>query len=118
MGHGHNSNHKQFHYRNRYANILSNLQRNIEIADRQFLLTGDRGTLWQYHRLIEEVVKLKNHIIEKELEMDKEESNAVAEFLKNGGKVTIIEEGEFTEPDDIVYKFKRSRGPRAKNAKV
>jgi len=66
MGHGHNSNHKQFHYRNRYANILSNLQRNIEIADRQFLLTGDRGTLWQYHRLIEEMIKLKTHIKEKE----------------------------------------------------
>ena len=66
MGHGHNSNHKQFYYRNRYANILSNLQRNIEIADRQFLLTGDRGTLWQYHRLIEEMIKLKTHIKEKE----------------------------------------------------
>ena len=57
MGHGHNSNHKQFHYRNRYVNILSNLQRNIEIADRQFLITGDRGTLWQYYRLIKEMIK-------------------------------------------------------------
>ena len=41
----------------------------------------------------------------------------IAEFLKNGGTVTKIESGAITDPDDIVYKFKRSRGPRAKKAK-
>lgn len=41
-------------------------------------------------------------------------NNAVEEFLKNGGTITKIATGEITEPEDIVYKFKKQRGPRAK----
>ena len=41
-------------------------------------------------------------------------NNAVEEFLKNGGKITKLETGEITEPEDIVYKFKKQRGPRSK----
>ena len=48
--------------------------------------------------------------IEERLEIN----SAVEEFLKNGGTITKLDTGEITEPDDIVYKFKRQRGPRAK----
>ena len=41
-------------------------------------------------------------------------NDAVAEFLKNGGTITKLETGEITEPEDIVYKFKKQRGPRSK----
>ena len=41
-------------------------------------------------------------------------NDAVAEFLKNGGTITKLETGAITEAEDIVYKFKRSRGPRSK----
>jgi|TARA_B110000211_G_C13912700_1_gene479103 hypothetical protein len=52
-----------------------------------------------------------------EISEQQENADAIAEFLKNGGTVTKIEAGAITDPDDIVYKFKRSRGPRAKKAK-
>jgi len=48
--------------------------------------------------------------IEEQLEIN----NAVEEFLKNGGIITKLPTGEITEPDDIVYKFKKQRGPRSK----
>lgn len=60
----------------------------------------------------------KNQSKYDEISEQQETDNAVAEFLKNGGTVTKIETGAVTDPEDIVYKFKRSRGPRAKNAKV
>jgi hypothetical protein len=52
-----------------------------------------------------------------EISEQQENADAIAEFLKNGGTVTKIESGAITDPDDIVYKFKRSRGPRVKKAK-
>lgn len=33
--------------------------------------------------------------------------NAMQEFIKNGGKVKKIAEGEFTEARDMKYKFRR-----------
>ena len=60
----------------------------------------------------------KNQSKYDEISEQQETDNAVAEFFKNGGTVIKIETGVVTDPDDIVYKFKRSRGPRAKNAKV
>ena len=60
----------------------------------------------------------KNQSKYDEISEQQETDNAVAEFFKHGGTVTKIETGVVTDPDDIVYKFKRSRGPRAKNAKV
>ena len=70
MGSGHNS--RQISYRKQFQGIIENLQNNIDIADRQFVETGDDGCLWQYYRLIEEMKKLKNQIIirEKELKND------------------------------------------------
>ena len=50
-------------YRRQFQGILENLQNNIDIADRQFIETKDDGCLWQYYRLIEEMQKIKNHII-------------------------------------------------------
>ena len=50
-------------YRRQFQGILENLQNNIDIADRQFIETKDDGYLWQYYRLIEEMQKIKNHII-------------------------------------------------------
>jgi len=41
-------------------------------------------------------------------------NDAIEEFLKNGGTITKIAAGEITEPEDIVYKFKKQRGPRSK----
>jgi len=50
-------------YRRQFQGILENLQNNNDIADRQFIETKDDGYLWQYYRLIEEMQKIKNHII-------------------------------------------------------
>lgn len=36
-----------------------------------------------------------------------EVKRAMAEFLKNGGKITKVPEGEFTEAKDMKYKFRR-----------
>lgn len=53
-------------YRKQFQGIIENLQNNIDIADRQYIKTGDDGCLWQYYRLIEEIEKIKNHIIHTE----------------------------------------------------
>ena len=68
MESGHNSN-RILSYRKRFQGIIENLQNNIDTADRQFVETGDKGRLWQYYRLIEEMKKIKNQILEKEKEM-------------------------------------------------
>lgn len=36
-----------------------------------------------------------------------ESEKAVKEFLKKGGKVTTVPEGEFTEARDMKYKFRK-----------
>ena len=41
---------------------------------------------------------------------------AMAEFLKRGGKVKQIPEGEFTEARDMKYKFRKT-APRKNEAK-
>lgn len=44
----------------------------------------------------------------KERERMREESDkAIKEFLKNGGKITKVAEGEFTEAKDMKYKFRK-----------
>ena len=41
-----------------------------------------------------------------------EVKRAMAEFIKSGGKITKVPEGEFTEAKDMKYKFRR---PAKKN---
>jgi len=48
--------------------------------------------------------------LEDKIEID----DLVSKYLKSGGIVTKFDAGDFTEPDDVVYKFKKQRGPRAK----
>jgi hypothetical protein len=36
-----------------------------------------------------------------------EAQRAIDDFLKNGGKITKIPEGEFTEAKDMKFKFRR-----------
>ena len=67
MGSGHNSN--RIIYRKQFQGIIENLQNNIDIADRQYVETGDTGCLWQYYRLIEEIKKIKNQILKREKDL-------------------------------------------------
>tara|TARA_B100000767_G_C19380768_1_gene375835 strand:- start:369 stop:554 length:186 start_codon:yes stop_codon:yes gene_type:complete len=48
--------------------------------------------------------------IESKIEID----DLVAKYFKGGGTVTKFDTGDFTEPEDVVYKFKKQRGPKAK----
>ena len=49
-----------------YQNIIQNLSKNIDIASKQYSITGDQGYLWQYERLKKEIIDLKTEIKNKE----------------------------------------------------
>lgn len=49
-----------------YQKIILNLSKNIDIASEQYTRTGDTGYLWQYERLKQELIDLKEEIKEKE----------------------------------------------------
>ena len=68
MGCGHNS--MTNNYRKQFQGIIENLQNNIDIADRRYTETGDKGSLWQYYRLIGEIKKIKDKILTKEKELN------------------------------------------------
>lgn len=53
--------------------------------------------------------------VSKRTERERQEADkAVAEFLKNGGKIKQIAEGEFTEAKDMKYKFRKTPKTKSK----
>lgn len=49
-----------------YQKIILNLTRNIDIASKQWSITGDARYAWQYERLKTELCELKEFIKDKE----------------------------------------------------